>query len=113
MARGTAVHKCVEDYEAGRGYDAAYAGYLRAWAAFRRDFGFLAAPEAIEVRLYSRTLGFCGTPDSVFSGVVNVLQLTVSLYMMQVFDRVLSTRNLNTLLYLTLIAIVAPGPTSS
>ena len=45
----------------------------------------------------------------LFSGVVNVLQLTVSLYMMQVFDRVLSTRNLNTLLYLTLIAIVALG----
>ena len=45
----------------------------------------------------------------VFSGVVNVLQLTVSIYMMQVFDRVLSTRNLNTLLYLTLIAIVALG----
>jgi len=45
----------------------------------------------------------------VFSGVVNVLQLTVSIYMMQVFDRVLSTRNLNTLLYLTLIAIAALG----
>lgn len=45
----------------------------------------------------------------VFSGVVNGLQLTVSLYMMQVFDRVLSTRNLNTLLYLTLIAIAAVG----
>jgi ATP-binding cassette subfamily C protein/ATP-binding cassette subfamily C protein EexD len=46
---------------------------------------------------------------AVFSGVVNVLQLTVSIYMMQVFDRVLSTRNLNTLLYLTLIAIAALG----
>ncbi len=45
----------------------------------------------------------------MFSGVVNVLQLTVSLYMMQVFDRVLSTRNLNTLLFLTLIAFVALG----
>ena len=45
----------------------------------------------------------------IFSGVVNGLQLTVSLYMMQVFDRVLSTRNLNTLLYLTLIAITAVG----
>lgn len=45
----------------------------------------------------------------VFSGVVNALQLTVSLYMMQVFDRVLATRNLNTLLYLTLIAIAAVG----
>ena len=45
----------------------------------------------------------------LFSGVVNLLQLTVSLYMMQVFDRVLATRNLNTLLYLTLIAIAAVG----
>jgi ATP-binding cassette subfamily C protein/ATP-binding cassette subfamily C protein EexD len=45
----------------------------------------------------------------VFSGVVNGLQLTVSLYMMQVFDRVLATRNLNTLIYLTLIAIAAVG----
>lgn len=43
----------------------------------------------------------------VFSGMVNALQLTVSIYMMQVFDRVLSTRNLDTLLYLTLIAMVA------
>mgnify|MGYP005852415709 CR=1 FL=1 len=45
----------------------------------------------------------------LFSGVVNVLQLTVSIYMMQVFDRVLSTRNLDTLLYLTLIALAALG----
>jgi len=45
----------------------------------------------------------------LFSGVVNVLQLTVSIYMMQVFDRVLSTRNLDTLLYLTLIAMAALG----
>jgi ATP-binding cassette subfamily C protein/ATP-binding cassette subfamily C protein EexD len=43
----------------------------------------------------------------LFSGVVNILQLTVSLYMMQVFDRVLSTRNLDTLLYLTLMAVGA------
>lgn len=42
-----------------------------------------------------------------FSGVVNLLQLTVSLYMMQVFDRVLATRNTDTLLYLTLIAVFA------
>lgn len=44
---------------------------------------------------------------AVFSGVVNLLQLTVSLYMMQVFDRVLSTRSLDTLYYLTAIAIFA------
>ncbi|MCX7931640.1 MAG: type I secretion system permease/ATPase, partial [Rhodovarius sp.] len=44
-----------------------------------------------------------------FSGVVNFLQLTVPVYMMQVFDRVLSTRNTDTLLYLTLLAIFAIG----
>ena len=42
-----------------------------------------------------------------FSGVANLLQLTVSLYMMQVFDRVLTTRNTDTLLYLTIIAVFA------
>src|SRR3712207_7445109 len=40
----------------------------------------------------------------VFSGAVNLLQLTTSVYMMQVFDRVLATRVLDTLLYLSLIA---------
>ncbi|WPB85743.1 type I secretion system permease/ATPase [Sediminicoccus rosea] len=44
---------------------------------------------------------------AAFSGVVNLLQLTVSIYMMQVFDRVLATRNTDTLLYLTLVAIFA------
>jgi PrtD family type I secretion system ABC transporter len=44
---------------------------------------------------------------AVFSGVVNLLQLTVSLYMMQVFDRVLATRSLDTLFWLTLIAVSA------
>ena len=44
---------------------------------------------------------------AAFSGVVNLLQLTVSIYMMQVFDRVLATRNTDTLLYLTVVAIFA------
>jgi PrtD family type I secretion system ABC transporter len=43
----------------------------------------------------------------LFSGVVNLLQLTTSIYMMQVFDRVLATRILDTLLYLSLIAVAA------
>jgi ATP-binding cassette subfamily C protein/ATP-binding cassette subfamily C protein EexD len=44
---------------------------------------------------------------ALFSGVVNMLQLTVSLYMMQVFDRVLSTRSMDTLYFLTMIAMFA------
>src|SRR4051794_39399612 len=68
--------------------------------------------------------GFDSTPDTplrralracrrqfilvgLFSGVVNLLQLTTSVYMMQVFDRVLATRVLDTLLYLSIIAVVA------
>ncbi|TCZ57954.1 type I secretion system permease/ATPase [Roseicella aquatilis] len=43
----------------------------------------------------------------LFSGVVNLLQLTTSVYMMQVFDRVLASRILDTLYYLSLIAVVA------
>ncbi|MGY4802376.1 type I secretion system permease/ATPase [Teichococcus aerofrigidensis] len=43
----------------------------------------------------------------LFSGVVNLLQLTVSIYMMQVFDRVLATRSLDTLYFLTAIAVAA------
>lgn len=43
----------------------------------------------------------------LFSGAVNLLQLTTSIYMMQVFDRVLATRVLDTLVYLTVIAVVA------
>lgn len=40
----------------------------------------------------------------VFSLIVNILQLTVSIYMMQVFDRVLATRSTDTLIFLTLMA---------
>src|SRR3712207_2802322 len=43
----------------------------------------------------------------LFSGAVNLLQLTTSVYMMQVFDRVLATRVVDTLVYLTLIAVAA------
>jgi len=42
-----------------------------------------------------------------FSGVVNLLQLTVSIYMMQVFDRVLTARSTDTLIFLTLVALFA------
>jgi ATP-binding cassette subfamily C protein/ATP-binding cassette subfamily C protein EexD len=43
----------------------------------------------------------------VFSLVINLLMLTSSLYMMQLFDRVLASRNLDTLAYLSLAAGIA------
>ena len=39
-----------------------------------------------------------------FSMAVNLLVLTVSVYMLQVYDRVLPGRSVETLIYLTLIA---------
>jgi PrtD family type I secretion system ABC transporter len=42
-----------------------------------------------------------------FSAVLNVLMLTSSVYMLQVYDRVLASGSLETLLYLTLIAAAA------
>ena len=42
-----------------------------------------------------------------FSLIINLLMLTTSLYMMQIFDRVLSGQSRETLLYLTIIAILA------
>ncbi len=44
---------------------------------------------------------------AVFSLAINLLMLTVSVYMMQVFDRVLASQNLATLFYLTLMAFGA------
>ncbi|RUQ62187.1 type I secretion system permease/ATPase [Azospirillum doebereinerae] len=52
----------------------------------------------------------CWTPllwVSGFSLLINLLMLTSSLYMMQVYDRVLSSGSLPTLLYLTLVAVGA------
>src|SRR3990167_595367 len=42
-----------------------------------------------------------------FSCLVNLLMLTVPLYMLQLFDRVITSQSYETLLYLTLIALVA------
>lgn len=43
----------------------------------------------------------------VFSPVVNLLVLTSSLYMMQVFDRVMTSQSIDTLVFLTIIALAA------
>lgn len=68
------------------------------------------APRGAPANLLSQAIAACRrefVAVGLFSGVVNLLQLTVSLYMMQVFDRVLATRSLDTLSFLTLIAIAA------
>jgi len=44
---------------------------------------------------------------AVFSGVINLLTLSGSLYMLQVYDRVIPSRNVATLLGLSLIILVA------
>src|SRR5437879_8071127 len=44
---------------------------------------------------------------AVFSGVVNLLTLSGSLYMLQVYDRVIPSRNVATLLGLSLIVALA------
>ena len=58
----------------------------------------------------NRMIGFCKTQlllVGLFSGMVNLLQLSASLYMMQIFDRVITTHIVNTLIYLSLIAVTA------
>jgi ATP-binding cassette subfamily C protein/ATP-binding cassette subfamily C protein EexD len=70
----------------------------------------IGGPDLPAETILSKAVGTCRrqlVAVAVFSGVVNMLQLTVSLYMMQVFDRVLSTRSLDTLYYLTAIAVFA------
>ncbi len=44
---------------------------------------------------------------AVFSFAINILMLAVPIYMMQLFDRVLATRNIDTLLALTAIVLMA------
>jgi PrtD family type I secretion system ABC transporter len=46
------------------------------------------------------------TAVGVFSFFINLLMLTASLYSMQLFDRVLTSRSINTLVYLTILAIL-------
>ena len=44
---------------------------------------------------------------AAFSGVINILMLSGSLYMLQVYDRVIPSRNIATLLGLSLIVLFA------
>ena len=44
-------------------------------------------------------------PAGIFSLFINALALVSPIYMLQVYDRVLSSRNLMTLLFLTILAV--------
>ena len=61
--------------------------------------------EIFEASLKAARGGFLAT--ALFSLAVNLLMLTAPLYMLQVFDSVLSSRSTDTLLMLTIIALVA------
>src|SRR5215469_2700729 len=60
-------------------------------------------PVAVQLRASRRRLGGV----AVFSGVVNLLTLSGSLYMLQVYDRVIPSRNVATLLGLSLLVVLA------
>jgi ATP-binding cassette, subfamily C, type I secretion system permease/ATPase len=60
-------------------------------------------PVALQLRASGRRLAGV----AVFSGVVNLLTLSGSLYMLQVYDRVIPSRNVATLLGLSAIVVVA------
>jgi PrtD family type I secretion system ABC transporter len=58
---------------------------------------------SLATRQNRKVFGFVG----LISAVINLLALAGSIYMLQVYDRVLATRHENTLIYLTLIVAVA------
>jgi len=50
---------------------------------------------------------------AIFSALLNLLYLTPSLYMLQIYDRVVPTRGITTLLLLTLLFVVAAGTSAA
>src|SRR5690349_18238101 len=60
-------------------------------------------PVAIQLRASGRRL----TGVAIFSGVVNLLTLSGSLYMLQVYDRVIPSHNVATLFGLSAIVVIA------
>ena len=68
-------------------------------------FSALASDDPITIRLRESTRRMVGI--AVFSGVTNILMLSGSLYMLQVYDRVIPSRNTATLLGLSLMVLIA------
>src|SRR5262245_63508913 len=64
-----------------------------------------ASDDPVGLRLHESARRMIGI--AVFSGVVNVLMLSGSLYMLQVYDRVIPSRNIATLIGLSLMVLTA------
>ena len=68
-------------------------------------FSTLASDDPVTLALRDSARRMIGV--AVFSGVINILMLSGSIYMLQVYDRVIPSRNLATLLGLSLMVLVA------
>src|SRR5258705_2733836 len=64
-----------------------------------------ASDDPVTLRLRESARRMVGV--AVFSGVINILMLSGSLYMLQVYDRVIPSRNIETLLGLSLMVLLA------
>src|SRR5437667_4951118 len=73
--------------------------------AFSGLLSTLASDDPVTLRLRESARRMIGV--AVFSGVINILMLSGSLYMLQVYDRVIPSRNVQTLLGLSLIVLLA------
>src|ERR1700754_4094000 len=67
--------------------------------------GVMAGDDPVSVGLRDSARRMAGI--AVFSGVVNILMLSGSLYMLQVYDRVIPSRNVPTLIGLSLMVLCA------
>ena len=65
----------------------------------------LAADDPVATALRASARRMIGV--AVFSGVINILMLSGSIYMLQVYDRVIPSRNLATLFGLSLMVLIA------
>jgi len=74
-------------------------------ATFRPQSAAQKAPDELRVAL--RALRNALLTVAVFSGFINVLMLTPAIYMLQVYDRVLGSRNETTLLVLSIMVLAA------
>jgi ATP-binding cassette subfamily C protein PrsD len=82
-------------------------GHTQALAS-RGISSLLSAPppdDPVASRLHESARRMIGI--AIFSGVVNILMLSGSLYMLQVYDRVIPSRNIATLLGLSLMVLLA------